>query len=61
MAISYLFSRTITHEKEFHNEGCEKKEYKNLKERPVAWDFDGIGSLTMGLNEPIFYRYGYLN
>ncbi|EDV24227.1 uncharacterized protein TRIADDRAFT_57497 [Trichoplax adhaerens] len=60
MAVSFLFSRTITHNKEFDNTGCDKPVYKNLKDTLVAWDFDGVGSLTMGLNEPIFYRKNIL-
>ena len=56
MAISFLFSRSMTHLKSFDSQDCEKPKSKKLTDLEVAWDFDGVGSLTMGLQDPIHYK-----
>lgn len=58
MAVSFLFSRSLSHLKKFDNTGCENPKYENLATTPVAWDFDGATTLTMGLQEPRVYRLG---
>ncbi|EDV24231.1 uncharacterized protein TRIADDRAFT_64017 [Trichoplax adhaerens] len=56
MAVSFLFSRSLSHSKKFNDAGCEKQGPKNLADSTVAWDFDGATTLTMGLQEPAVYR-----